>query len=78
MPKQLQWQCNALTHLSLVSFLWDIGKQLKNRLECGVWSGFALFAHKMYFWNLMKLKFTTQQPLNRKWIRPNDKDGIFH
>ena len=41
-----------LTHLSLASFLWDIGKQWKTRsdaAECGVWSGIALFAYKMYF-----------------------------
>ena len=37
---------------TLASFLWDIGRQWKTRsdaAECSVWSGFLLFAFKMYF-----------------------------
>ena len=38
-----------LTHLSLASFLWDIGKQCKTRSDatkCGVWSGSQMFAYR--------------------------------
>ena len=40
-----------LTHISLVSFLWDIDKQCKPRseaAECGIWSGSPLFAYRMF------------------------------
>ena len=40
-----------LTHLSLASFLWDIGKQHSPRCdaaECGVPSGVILFAQKNF------------------------------
>ena len=55
-------------------FIWDIGKQWKNTSDA---AGFALFAYKCTFEFWMKLKFTTQQLLNSKWIRPNDKDEKF-
>ena len=38
---------NGLTHLCLASYKWDTGKQCRPRsdtTECGVWSGFTLFA----------------------------------
>ena len=38
-----------LTHISLASFLWDIGKQCKTRSNAakrGVWSGSPLFAYR--------------------------------
>ena len=41
----------VLTHISLVSFLWDICKQCKPRSETkerGVWSGSPLFAYRKY------------------------------
>ena len=42
----------SLTHISLASFLWDIGKQCKTRQDaakCGVWSGSPLFAYMRFF-----------------------------
>ena len=53
----------------------DIGKQCRTRsdaAERGVWSGSALFAYKLYFTIWIKLKRTTQQPLNSELI---DKGG---
>ena len=40
------------THVSLASFLCDIGKQCKTRSDaakCGDWSGFPLFAYRSVF-----------------------------
>ena len=37
-------------------FLWDIGKQWKTRSYAAVWSGFTLFAYKMYFYNLNEIE----------------------
>ena len=45
-------QTKVLTHISLASFLWDIGKQCKTRSDvakCGVWSGSPLFAYRSFF-----------------------------
>ena len=42
----------SLTHISLASHLWDIGKQCRPRsdaTERGVWSGSTLFAHKNFY-----------------------------
>ena len=44
-----------LTHLSLVSLLWDIGKQWRPRADAAeraVWSGSPLFAYRMFYYNL--------------------------
>ena len=44
-------------HISLVSFLWDIGKQCKSRsdaTEGGVWSGFPLFVYRKFYRYLNK------------------------
>ena len=41
-----------LTHISLMFFLWDIGKQCRLRsdtAECSVWSGSPLFAYRMFY-----------------------------
>ena len=35
-----------LTHTSLASHFWDIGKQGRPRSERGVWSGSSLFANR--------------------------------
>ena len=46
-----------LTHLSLASFLWDIGKQCRPRsdtAERGVLSGSSLFAYRMFYQNFNK------------------------
>ena len=46
-----------LTHTSLASFLWVIGKQCKPRpdaAECGIWSGSPMFAYRMFYQNLNK------------------------
>ena len=40
-----------LTHISLASFLWDIGKQNRPRCDSAFWgvpSGAILFAHKKF------------------------------
>ena len=63
------WRVNRrhLTHISLVSFLWDIGKQCRSRsyaAERGVWKGSLLFAYRMFYWNLNNKWNTTQQLLN--------------
>ena len=50
--------------LSLVSFLWDIGKQFKTRsgaAKCCVWSDSQLFA-EVSFKFFIKMKNNTQQP----------------
>ena len=56
LPKSIsRWEnrqyicCHKLTHISLMSILWDIGKQCKTRSDAakyGVWSGSPLFALK--------------------------------
>ena len=48
---------SLLTHLSLASFLWDIGKQCRPRsdtAERGVLSGSSLFAYRMFYQNFNK------------------------
>ena len=48
-------QKGSLTHLSLVSFLWDIGKQYSPRCDaakCGVPSGAILFAWRIFIKHL--------------------------
>ena len=58
----------ALTHLSLASLLWDIGKQNSPRsdaAERGVPSGAVLFAKRIFTKNLFKkLKVTPDAPKN--------------
>ena len=47
--KQVKSIYHCLTHISLVSHFWDIGKQCRPRsdaAECGVWSGSSLFANR--------------------------------
>ena len=44
--------CLTLTHISLMSFLWDISKQCIQRsdaAQCGVLSGSPLFAYRMFY-----------------------------
>ena len=58
-------------------YLRGIGKQCRTRSDAarrGVWSGFSLFANRIYFSNLNDIEITTQQTLNSKY----DKDGKFH
>ena len=46
-----------VTHINLASFLWRIGKQYRpgsEAAECGVWSGFPLFAYRKFYQNLDK------------------------
>ena len=43
------WNWLVLTHISLASHFWDIGKQCRPRSdtpECGVWSGSSLLANR--------------------------------
>ena len=49
----------AFTHISLASFLWDLGTQCRPRshaTERGVLSGSPLFANKQFFQNLNKIE----------------------
>ena len=71
----------ALTHISLASFLWDIGKQCKPRTDAairGVWSGSSLFAYRRFYQNLDKNEKSTQQPLKQKQTGPIDKCRQVH
>ena len=76
-----------LTHISLASFLWDIGKQGRSRpdaAELGVWSGSPLFAYRMVFQNLNKNKNYHPVTLTREvdwsywqqWEIPFGKNGL--
>ena len=52
--------------LSLASFLWDIGKRYRTRLDAterGVGSDSSLFAHRMYFLNLNEIETHYPTPL---------------
>ena len=66
-----------LTHISMASFLWDIGKQ--NSLRCdaakrGVPSEAILISSK----KKIKMKNYSRCPLKWKWTRPNDEHGKVH
>ena len=54
----LMQQMHLLTHLSLASFLWDIGKQHSPRCDTakhGVPSGSILFANRIFIEKLNKI-----------------------
>ena len=54
---------HSLTNESLESFLWDIGNQCRSRsgaTERSGLSGSPLFAHRLVYQNLIKMKNTTQ------------------
>ena len=51
------YQSSQLTHLSLASLLWDLGKQNSPRCDAaerGVPSGAILFARRIFIKNLFK------------------------
>ena len=57
-----------LTHISLASHVWDIGKQCRPRsdaAERGVWSGSTLFTHRNFYQKYIKMKKVQQTRL--KW-----------
>ena len=64
----------VLTHLSLFSHKWDIGKQCRPRSDAakrGVWSGSTLFAlSSKISTKHANNKKTNQTPLYRKWTYP--------
>ena len=67
-----------LTHICLASFLWVIGKQCRLRsdtVECGILSGSPLFAYRMSYKMLLKMKKTIRQPLKQKWTDLIDSSG---
>ena len=75
----------ALTHISLVSFLWDIGKQSKPRSDVAkhdvwrdVWSGFPLFAYRMILQNLSKSEKYHPTTFKTEMDRSNYLDWKFH
>ena len=62
-----------LTHLSLASLLWDIGKQNSPRwdaAERGVPSGAILFAYRNFIEKLNKIKRSLLTPLKMKVDSP--------
>ena len=66
-----------LTHLSLVSLLWDVGKHHSPRCdaaECGVPSGAILFAQRNFIENLNKILKSLLKLLKMKMDSPNDND----
>ena len=75
----------SLTHISLASFLWDMANsadpdqtpQNAASVFWGVWSGSPLFAYRIFYQNL-KMKNTTQQPLKQKWTGPIDRNWKIH
>ena len=63
----------TLTHLSLASHLWDIGKHYSHRCDAaerGIPSGAILFAYR----NFIK-KWNKILKSHLKWTYPNDNDG---
>ena len=71
-----------LTHISLASYFWDIGKQYRPRwdaAELGVSSGSTLFAYRNFYkkWNKSEIN-TPYSPKIWKWTRPNDDNGKVH
>ena len=69
-----------LTHLSLVSFLWDIGKQYSLRCgaaECGVPSGAILFAKRIFIQNVHKNLKSLLIPLKTKVNMPKCWENQF-
>ena len=68
-----------LTHLSLASLLWDIGKQYSPRCdaaESGVPSGAILFAKRIFIKNLFKkMKITPDAPKNESGLTQMIKMG---
>ena len=67
----------SLTYLSLVSILWDIGKQCKPRSDAAKAASDQVLncmLTEVHFKLWMKLKNITQQPYNLKLTRPIDKD----
>ena len=61
-----------LTHLRLVSLLWDIGKQNSPRCDaafCGVPSGAILFAYRIFIEKIeQNLKITPDAPKNESGL----------
>ena len=70
----MQQNLTVLNHMYLASHKRDIGKQSRPRSD-------AAELHSLltgnYIRNRTKMKQDTWQPLNDKWSRPIDKDGIF-
>ena len=52
----------VLTHISLASHFWDIGKQCRptsDAAECSFWSESSLFANRNIYWNRIKITKST-------------------
>ena len=70
-----------LTHINLMSFLWDIGKQCRPRSETSqtrrlISLNSLLIECSITIW--MKMKNTYQQPSKQKWTGPIGWNGKFH
>ena len=64
---------DILTHISLASLLWDLGKQNSPRrdaAERGVPSGAILFAYKKFHRKMEKTLKSHLKPLNMKMDSP--------
>ena len=67
-----------LTHLSLASLLWDMGKQHSPRCDAaerGVPSRAILFALRIFIEKLNKVLKSLLTPQKLNWTHANDKEG---
>ena len=74
---------SPLTHISLASFLLDVGKKCRLRPDAAAQSaasgqGLHFLLAECSIKILIKMKNTTQHPLNQKWTVPIDNGGKFH
>ena len=71
----------SLSHITLASLLWNIGKQCRPRSHMtlwGVWSRSLMFAYRNFNYKQNINKKYTWHPLNNKWTHPMYKDGKVH
>ena len=69
----------GLTHVSLASFLWDIGKLCRPRSDDNAASDQGLHCLLTECSNKFEKKQKKRlTPLNWKWARPSDKGRKFH
>ena len=63
---------SCLAHISLASFLWDIGKQCRPRPDAASDQDPHSLLEECSFKISIKMKHTTQQPLKHKLMVPID------
>ena len=67
---------SVLTHISLASHFWDIGKQCRPRTRRLI--RVYTVCSQDFYQKYDKNEKVHQIPLNEKWTRPIDKDGKIH